>query len=131
MDDNIFRWSPKNHHKLIAVDRLWVDSLHFPNIKSAESFLRNYRRGGSLRLKCLEPRANEFVLTPMLDGEEDDRRNSVSAIPPMVYDAKQVALNPRDQNGVGKWRGSNRDVSETLISSIIFHCGKIVFVNLS
>ena len=30
-----------------------------------------------------------------------------SAIPPMVNHAKQVAINPRDQAGAGRWRDSN------------------------
>lgn len=35
----------------------------------------------------------------------------VSAIPPMVQDAKQVAVNPADANAVSHWRESNKGVS--------------------
>jgi vinculin len=34
-----------------------------------------------------------------------------STIPPMVNDAKQVALQPRDTNSAGRWRDTNSQVS--------------------
>ena len=34
------------------------------------------------------------------------------AVPPMVQDAKQVALNTHDNAGVSRWRQSNQAVSD-------------------
>ncbi|KFD50139.1 hypothetical protein M513_08978 [Trichuris suis] len=45
---------------------------------------------------------------PIFSGRLNDAADRLqSAIPPMVTDAKQVALNPRDQGAVNRWRDSN------------------------
>ncbi|KHJ42082.1 vinculin family protein, partial [Trichuris suis] len=50
---------------------------------------------------------------PIFSGRLNDAADRLqSAIPPMVTDAKQVALNPRDQGAVNRWRDSNGKVME-------------------
>uniref|UniRef100_A0A5S6QXE8 Vinculin n=1 Tax=Trichuris muris TaxID=70415 RepID=A0A5S6QXE8_TRIMR len=45
---------------------------------------------------------------PIFSGRLNDAADRLqAAIPPMVTDAKQVALNPRDQGAVNRWRDSN------------------------
>lgn len=39
-------------------------------------------------------------------------------VPPMVQDAKAVAVNPSDHNAVSRWRDSNKAVSISLIMLI-------------
>lgn len=40
-----------------------------------------------------------------------DLNCSFVAVPPMVQDAKHVAVNPADHNAVSRWRESNKAVS--------------------
>ncbi|CDW52063.1 vinculin [Trichuris trichiura] len=48
---------------------------------------------------------------PIFSGRLNDAADRLqSAIAPMVTDAKQVALNPRDQSAVNRWRDSNGKV---------------------
>ncbi|KRZ67437.1 Vinculin [Trichinella papuae] len=52
---------------------------------------------------------------PAFSGRMNDAANRLQGtIPPMVNDAKQVALNPRDQSAAGRWRDSNKKLVDAV-----------------